>query len=57
MVGRLVGWSVRWVSSFNKYRVKLLTLMIISCKLHIRHLYQQLSLGLVRGNVALLIRT
>ena len=31
--------------------------MIISCKLHIRHLYHRLSLVLVRGNTALLIMT
>ena len=54
---RMVGRSVGWVSSFNKDRVKLLTLIIISCKLHIRHLYQRLSLVLVRGNTALLIMT
>ena len=53
----MVGRSVGWVSSFNKDRVKLLTLIIISCKLHIRHLYQRLSLVLVRGNTALLIMT
>ena len=53
----MVGRSVGWVSSFNKDRVKLLTLMIISCKLNIRHLYQELSIGPVRGNAALLIRT
>ena len=51
------GRSVGWVSSFNKDRVKLLTLIIISCKLHIRHLYHRLSLVLVRGNTALLIMT
>ena len=55
--GRSVSRSVGWVSSFNKDRVKLLTLIIINCKLHIRHLFQRLSLVLVRGNTALLIMT